>query len=238
MARVLRVNRFYRSSTIKEVLDILEHAGPSLGTTARPRATSISKPKPNIWIIDTEFAQLQKESGGRFDLSVCIMHLISGETILNHRLELPIPVANLAHIISQSNIWQAARQFKIHYGRQKPCNLPIITPQTLARVLKAAGFSPRDYIFVWHSSFVDYAVLLEFLARENLQHRLMPGRDNVIRVLRAWKDLLPGVPCGLADLFKLVFPKSELNRTHHFADVDTKKLGMMTFKLRELRYRA
>ena len=104
-------------------------------------------------------------------------------------------------------------------------------------MLKQGGFGPHDFVFVWHPGYTDYLVVKDFLAREELQHGLMPPEENVVRVLYAWKELLPPqVPCRLDKLFSLVFPKSPLRYVHHFADVDTKKLGQMTWKLRDLKY--
>ncbi len=252
MGSIFRTQRFHRSKTIDQVLKALEHAGPSFNASGQTSSSSLqeprppgkitnfdgaaqARPKPNIWVVDTEFVNLKKEVG-LFPLSASITNLLSNETVLNHRLELPIPSKELERIISESKIWQAAHQFKIHC--QDPCDLPIISPRGLSHRLKNAGFRPYDYIFVWHNSFVDYKVLFDFLARDDLQNGLMPPLDNCIRVLQAWRELLPGpgVKYGLRELFKLVFPHSPLNETHHYADVDAKKLGMMTMKLRELKY--
>lgn len=230
MAHILRTHRFHRSGMVDQVLKALEHAGPPVHTTE----TSKSKATPNIWVMDAEFANLKKEMG-LYALSVSIRNLLSDQMVVNHRLELPIPVQELEQMIQKSNCRQASDQFKIHYRR--PCSLPIITPAQLSHLLKAAGFKPIDYIFVWHTGFVDYEILTDFLARDHLQQRdLMPPKENVIRVALAWRDLSLGVSFKLSSLFGLVFPKSPLNETHHFADVDTQKLGMMAWKLRDLRY--
>jgi hypothetical protein len=256
MARILHVNKFSRSGTVDRVLTILECVLYATHTTApkclnqfssqrstllSPRSTSTTaacrvsqtRQGPNIWIADAEFASL-KGQGNRYDFSVNITNLMSGETLVNHRLELSMPVDELEKKICASRNWQARHQFIIHH--RQPCSMPIITPRELARMLKNGGFGPRDFVFVWASSNVDYHVVEDFLAREELQYNLMPPEENVMRVLHAWRELLPKVPCGLHKLFELVFPNSPLRYVHHIADVDTKKLGLMTWKLRDLNY--
>ena len=256
MARILQVNNFSRSATIDQVLKILERVLSATHMTApkcfnqfssqpltRPPPRSISteaarcvsetRHEPNIWIIDAEFANL-KGQGNRYDLSVNITNLISGATIVDHRLQLPISVDELDEKLRKSKSWQARHQFIIHY--RQSCSMPIISPPELAGLLKDGGFGPRDFVFVWASSNVDYHVVSNFLTRENLQHKLMPPEENVVRVLYAWRELLPKVDCRLDKLFALVFPESPLRDVHHVADIDTKKLGLMTWKLRDLKY--
>jgi hypothetical protein len=258
MARILQLNKFSRSDTVDRVLTILGRVLSANNNKTAPKCfnqfssqapTQLPRPftsaaadssrcattraGPNIWIVDAEFASL-KGQGNRYDFSVNITNLTSGETIVNHRLALPIPVDDLEKKIRASRSWQARHQFVIHH--RQPCSMPIITPAELARMLRNGGFGPRDFVFVWASSNVDYNVVRDFLARRGLQHDLMPPEQNVVRVLYAWKELLPRVPCRLDRLFELVFPNSPLRYVHHIADVDTKKLGLMTWKLRDLTY--
>ena len=248
MARILQVNKFSRSGTVHRILSILERV-LSTAHKAAPKCLDQFSSQPlelissrsetrhhfKVWIVDAEFANL-KGQGNRYDLSVNITNLVSGQTIVNHRLELPISVDELEQKIWASWIKQAQHQFIMHY--RQPCNMPVVTPRELARLLKEGGFGPRDFVFSWASSNVDYNVVYDFLARENLQHHLMPPGDNVVKVLFAWRELLPGVHCRLDKLFSLVFPHSPLRYVHHIADVDTKKLGLMTWKLRDLDYTA
>jgi hypothetical protein len=256
MARILQLNKFNRSNTVDRVLTILERVLSANNMTAPRRLNQFSsqtqtqapppfpsadtgsrfsktRPGPKIWIVDAEFASLEGK-GNRYDFSVNITNLMSGETIVNHRLDLRIPVDELEGKIRESRNWHARRQFIIHH--RQPCSMPVITPGQLASMLKRGGFGPRDFVFVWASSKVDYSVVNDFLARQGLQHNLMPPEENVVRVLYAWKQLLPKVPCRLDKLFELVFPYSPLIYVHHIADVDTKKLGLMTWKLRDLNY--
>src|SRR2546423_1472428 len=134
MARILHVNKFSRSGTIDRVLKVLELVQSTKHTTVpecfdqfspehptkpphRPTLTEDQRriverrQIPNVWIIDTEFANL-KGQGNRYDLSVNITNLISGETIVNHRLELPISVDALEEMVGSSGLWQARRQFE------------------------------------------------------------------------------------------------------------------------------
>jgi hypothetical protein len=252
MAQVLQLGRFHLTGHVNQVLeafaqallsaddnppDSLDRLTPFFPLQILSAATETAHPtnpgtRPNIWIIDTEYVSLPKDVGGVIPFSATITNLLSGVTIVNHRLELEIYLNELRNRIKDSGV--SPYQFNIHYRSQ--CDLPIIKPRGLAHLLITGGFKPADYIFVWANNYTDYENLYRFLEREDLQHDLMPPEENTVRVYYAWKELLPGVPCGLEELFGKVFPDSPLNGKHHVADVDTKKLGKMAWKLRELQY--
>jgi hypothetical protein len=252
MAQVLQLSRFHLTNHVNQVLEAfaqalfsgddnppesLDRLTPSFPPQILSAATETAYPtnpgtRSNIWIIDTEYVSLPKDIGGVIPFSATITNLLSGDTIVNHRLELEIYLNELRDRIKDSGV--SPYQFNIHYRDR--CDLPIIKPRGLAHLLIAAGFKPADYIFVWANSFTDYENVYRFLEREELQYDLMPPEENTVRVYYAWKELLPGVPCGLEELFGKVFPDSPLNGKHHVADVDTKKLGKMAWKLRELKY--
>ena len=202
---------------------------------------------PNIWATDAEFMQLPAVAQSTslpampatiIALSATVTNLLTGEEIINHRLELPVPLEDVECRLKawKRAPWQVRRQFCNHYIRE--CPLPIIESRELAERMLAAGLSKDDYIFSWHLGFTDYNVLHEFLSRSNSAHHL-PPLQNLIRPIYAWRQLLPGLPSGhgLQKLFEFVFPNSALNYSHHFADVDTKKLGIMSWKLLGLKYR-
>jgi hypothetical protein len=252
MAQVLQLGRFHLTGHVNQVLEAfaqallsaddnppnsLDRLTPFFPLQILSAATETAHPtnpgtRPNIWIIDTEYVSLPKDVGGVIPFSATITNLLSGVTIVNHRLELEIYLNELRNRIKDSGV--SPYQFNIHYRSQ--CDLPIIKPRGLAHLLITGGFKPADYIFVWANNYTDYENLYRFLEREDLQHDLMPPEENTVRVYYAWKELLPGVPCGLEELFGKVFPDSPLNGKHHVADVDTKKLGKMAWKLRELQY--
>jgi len=252
MAQILQLGQFHLTHHVNQVLEAFAQAlpsadddppesldclAPSFPLQILSAATETAYPanpgtRPNIWIIDTEYVSLPTDVGGVIPFSATITNLLSGVTIANHRLELEIYLNELRDRIKDSGV--SPYQFNIHYRDR--CDLPIIKPRGLAHLLIAGGFKPADYIFVWAKSYTDYENLYRFLEREDLQHDLMPPEENTVRVYYAWKELLPGIPCGLEELFGKVFPDSPLNGKHHVADVDTKKLGKMAWKLRELKY--
>jgi len=247
MAEFLRDKRFSRTNQVDAVLKAFRKA---IGTTdATPpesldriaSSTHLPVPpgwneglRPSIWALDTEFVNLPK-SDGCCGLSASLINVITGETIVNHRLELSTSPEELFERIVE--LGAPREQFMLHYRR--PCNLPIISPRELADLLRSAGVSERDYILTWATGWIDYDIVRDFLARENRDTDLLPPREKrTIRVMFAWKALLhKKQPVGLEYLFKLVFPDSELNTVgHHVAELDAKKLAMMAWKLCELKY--
>ena len=100
----------------------------------------------------------------------------------------------------------------------------------MAQIVKNSGIRPTDLIWVWSKTFTDYSCfkrnLVEQLGEEEV-NKFLPPKENVIRLHFLFKHNLPGVYCGLEQLFHAYFPTDQLRLIHHDAEIDDIKLIKM-----------